>query len=163
MVNNRETIDEQNTKLEKLKAGLFFTAITSFGILAGFGFSLSATKKRETKNYPKELERKLHNLHESGADLAKKALLRASIYSLSGFSIFCLCVWKLSGASNFNDFRHKIGGLFPKISKPQDKLGRTEFENLTDLLKFVIEEDNLIKQKKEQIRQSNNNNQEEKK
>jgi hypothetical protein len=95
------------------------------------------------------------SLHESGADLARKALLRASIYSLSGFSIFCICVWKLSGANSFDEFRQKIGGLFPKISKPQDKLGRTEFENLTDLLKFVIEEDNISKQKKEQIRQSN--------
>jgi hypothetical protein len=163
MVNNKETIDEQNSKLEKLKAGLFFTVITSFGILTGFGFSLSATKKRETKNYPKELEKKLHNLHESGADLARKALLRASIYSLSGFSIFCLCVWKLSGASNFDEFRHKIGSLFPKISKPQDKLGRTEFQNLTDLLKFVIEEDNLSKQNRKSNNTTNNNYQEEKK
>ena len=144
--NNNKKEEEEEQKLEKLKAGLFFAVITSFSILTGFGYSVSATKKKETKHYPKELEKKLHNLHSSGADLARKALFRATLYTFSGFSFFCLGVWKLSGASNFNEFRHKIGGVMPKLSKPSDKQGRTEFENLTDLFQYVIDEDNKSKQ-----------------
>jgi hypothetical protein len=148
--NGKEGSDEKNIeKIEKLKAGLFFTVITSFSILTGFGYSLSATKKKETKDYPKGLEKKLYNLHESGAELARRALLRATIYSVSGFSIFCFCIWKLSGANSFADFKLKLGTVFPKLSKPTDKQGRTEFENLTELLQFVIDEDK---------KKNNNNN-----
>ena len=50
---NSHKIDESQDKLEKLKAGLFFTIITSFSVLTGFGYSLVATKKKETKEYPK--------------------------------------------------------------------------------------------------------------
>ena len=87
-------------------------------------------------------------MHESGAELARRALLRATIYSVSGFSIVCISVWAWSGAKDFKDLRIKLGTLFPKLSKPSDKQGRTEFENLTDLFQYVIDEDNKSKENK---------------
>lgn len=99
--------DLNEKKVEKLKAGIFLTFVTAIGLFSGFGFSLSSTKKRETKNLKGEKLNYYHNLHDSGVDLARRALLRATLYSVGGFSLFCLSVWKLSGASNFQEFRTK--------------------------------------------------------
>ena len=85
----------------------------------------------------------MYELHESGAKLARKALLKASIYSVSGFTLFCFSIWKLSGASTFEEFRYKAGTILPRIGKPKsEQQGRTEFKNLTDLAQYLIEEDN---------------------
>ena len=90
-------------------------------------------------------------LHESGAKLAQRALLRATLYSVSGFSIFCIGVWKLSGASNFEEFRIKAGSFLPRITKPAgEHQGRTEFKNLTDLFQYLIDEDNKKKTNKKE-------------
>lgn len=47
--------DLKKQKADQIKAGLFFTLVTSFGLLSGFGLSFSSTKKEklnswETKN-----------------------------------------------------------------------------------------------------------------
>ena len=38
--------------------------------------------------------------HEAGGSLALRALGRGSLYAFGGFSVFCVAVWKLSGASS---------------------------------------------------------------
>ena len=79
-VNEKNTLDDlKRSKAEKLGTGLFFTLITAFGFLGGFGFSLSSTKKSETKNYSPEAKRNFYRLHHDGTELAKRALLRSSI------------------------------------------------------------------------------------
>ena len=141
----------RNEKAEKVKAGIFFSIITVLGLASGFGYSLSSTKKKESKSAaPKPgLKRgsaaELHYLYESGADLARRALLRATLYSVSGFSLLCFGIWKLSGANDFEDFRKKAGSILPRIRKPSDNQGRTEFKNLTELFQYVIDEDNKKK------------------
>jgi hypothetical protein len=134
------SIDQINqVKAERIKNGIVFTFLASFGLLAGFGFSLGATKKQNSKKLNKK---NFHRLQESGAELARRALLHATVYSVCGFSIFCIGVWKLSGASNFDEFRHKVGSILPKIGKKkEEQQGRTEFKNLTDLWHYLIEED----------------------
>ena len=133
--------EKKQDKVEKLTAGIFFTFVTAIGLLSGFGISLGSTKKLDSKYYKKGTKQNLYELHESGTQLARRALLRASIYSVSGVSLVCLCIWKLSGANNFEEFRQKAGSVLPRIKKPKDSEGRTEFENLTELFNYVIEED----------------------
>jgi len=103
-----EPIDPNKHKAEKLKAGLFLTLVTALGLASGFGFSVSSTKKRETKHLTGDKLNHYYNLHDSGVALARRALGRATLYSVSGFTLFCFTVWKLSGASNFNEFRAKV-------------------------------------------------------
>ena len=147
-----ENLDEKEnsrqSQIEKIQAGLFLTLVTSIGVLSGFGYSVGAVKKRETKEYPKHLEKKLVYLHEQGADLARRALLRATLYTVSGFTLTCLAIWKISGANSFAELRLKIKSLFPQLARPKDNGGRTEFKNLTDLMQYVIDEDNSAKEKK---------------
>jgi hypothetical protein len=66
---------------------------------------------------------------------------------VTGFSIFCFSIWKLSGANTFEEFRYKAGAILPRISKPKsEQEGRTEFQNLTDLFQYIIDEDNKKKE-----------------
>lgn len=140
-------------KLDRLKAGLFFTVVTSLGVFSGFSLSLSATKERESKEELENFKRgkidrskNTYYLHASGAALARKALFRATVYSVSGFSLFCLGIWKLSGASNFQEFRQKIGNILPRLKRNNvGNEGRTEFKNLTELFQYIIDEDNKAK------------------
>lgn len=151
---NPESDKVKLDKADKIKAGLFFTLVTTIGLLSGFGYSFSSTKKRETKNIGKQKLHNYYNLHDSGVELARRALLRATLYSVTGFSLFCLTVWKLSGASNFEEFRLKIGSLLPNIKRnPDQQSGRTEFKNLTELFQYIIDED-----QKKKTRDSNDNN-----
>jgi len=154
---SKDTVKQQ--KAEKIKAGLFLTIVTAFGFLSGFGLSFSSTKKRELKELSKEAERSFYYLHESGVELARKALLRATFFSVSGFGIFCFGIWKLSGAQTFDEFRYKIGNILPRISSQRKKIdqistSRTEFESLTDFIQYVIDEDNKNKESKRARREN---------
>jgi hypothetical protein len=156
---NKDPIKQR--KAEKIKAGLFLTIVTAFGFLSGFGLSFSSTKKRELKELSKEAERSFYYLHESGVELARKALLRATLFSVSGFGIFCFGIWKLSGAQTFDEFRYKIGNILPRISSQRAKVdqistSRTEFESLTDFIQFIIDEDKKNKELKRARRENAN-------
>lgn len=142
-------IDTKKDKADKIKAGIFFAIISSIGVLSGFGYSLGSVKKREIKSLNNKKLRDLYYLQESGTELARRALLRATLYSVSGVSLFCFSVWKLSGANNFEEFRLKIGSLLPQIKRNNEQQqGRTEFKNLTELFQYLIDEDNKSKETK---------------
>lgn len=138
-------LDPKKDKADRIKAGIFFSLISSIGVLSGFGYSLGSVKKREIKNLNSKKVRDLYYLQESGAELARRALLRATIYSVSGVSLFCFSIWKLSGANNFEEFRYKIGSLLPQIKRNKEQQGRTDFKNLTEFFQFLIDEDNKSK------------------
>ena len=77
---NKQLEDQRkSSKAERLGAGLFFTLITAFGFLSGFGYSVSATKKNETKNYSPEAQKSFYRLHNDGTELARRALFRSTI------------------------------------------------------------------------------------
>jgi len=143
---------KDDKKVEKLIAGLYFTFITTIGLLSGFGISLVQSKKQDTKHFNKGLlqQKQADIVHESGVTFARRALARATLYSVGGFSLFCFSIWKLSGANNFIEFRQKIGSVLPQIKRPpREHEGRTEFENLTELFQFVIDEDKRLKDLKD--------------
>lgn len=141
---DEDKINAQLTEINRNKAnligkGLFFTLITTFGIGLGFGISLGSTKKQNSKLLKNK--KNIHYLHASGTELARKALARATLITVTGFSVLCFSVWKLSGASSFAELRYKIGTKLPKISNKKENEGRRDFENLTELWHFLIEED----------------------
>ena len=46
------------------------------------------------------------------------------------------------------EFRFKVGNMFPRIPKNENPDTRTEFANLTDLLQYIIDVDNKAKELK---------------
>lgn len=153
---NKKSVDSINTevkdidrKLDNLKAGLFFAFTATIGLLSGFGISFIQSKKKDSKHILKKIEKE-PDLYEHGVSLARRALLRATLYSVSGVSLLCVCVWKLSGANNFQEFRHKVGNALPRIKRKDINEGRTEFKNLTELFQYIIDEDNKEKENKKQ-------------
>jgi hypothetical protein len=151
--------NEKEKNFDNLLKGLFFAFTAGVGLLSGFGLSVARTKKTQTEELFQESLKKTRDfesrkqqqlidaeLHEAGTTLARRALFRATVYSVTGVSLFCFCIWKLSGANNFEEFRNNIGTFLPKIKRKQaENSGRTEFKNLTDLFQYIIDEDNLKK------------------
>lgn len=141
---------------DRLLPGVYFAFLTACGVLGGFGFALGRTKKRETTtkltNQPNATK-----LFDDGRTLAIKALRRASFYSLTGVFSFSLSLWLISGRpSTFAEFRQWSGSWLPslKSSKPKEEQGRTEFENLTEFMRFLVDEDQRLKEKKKQQQRS---------
>lgn len=126
----------------------FFTGLTGMSMLAGFGTTLAAAKKSDPTYFgkgmtPEALKEAKHTakLYESGTSLAVRALGKATFYSVGGFTLFCLTVWKLSGASNFEEFRQKMGQILPSVPKSNPPTSKEDFENLSELFQYVIDED----------------------
>ena len=94
-----------------------------------------------------------------GQDLAVRALRRATIYSLTGVLSFSCFMWLISGRpKTFIEFRQWAASRLPSIKskkKPEEE-GRTEFENLTEFMQYLIDEDRKLKAQKK-----NNNKKEE--
>ena len=61
------------------------------------------------------------------------------------------------------EFRLKVGNMLPRIPKNYPPQGRTEFENLTDLLQYIIDEDNKEKMLKAEAKSKQSESVEEKK
>ena len=134
-----QLIEINRSKAELIGKGLFFTLITAFGIGLGFGTSLGSTKKQNSKLLKNK--KNVQYLHASGTQLAREALAKATLITVTGFSVFCVTVWKLSGARTFEEFKQKAGSFLPKISNSKQREGRRDFENLTELWHYLIEED----------------------
>lgn len=66
----------------------YFASIAGVSILVGFSTTLSRLRK-DPPGPP--------TLHDEGVALARKALGRATIYSICGFSIFALTTYQLFG------------------------------------------------------------------
>lgn len=87
------------------------------------------------------------HMQETGASLALRALGWGTLYAITGCGILFYGIWKLSGATNFQEFRFKVGSILPKIPKNNPPQGRTEFSGLNDLLNYLIESSNKSKDK----------------
>ena len=155
------SIDSQSDddkRKERIVSSVFLLSLTGASVLGGFGLTLSRARKRDPAAFeqglmpgagagsaeggivPGALSEEAR-LAEAGTQLAVRALKRASFYAVGGFSLFCFCAWKLSGASDLQDFRQRAGKILPRIPKNDPPQSRTEFSGLNDLLQYVIDED----------------------
>lgn len=133
------TDPEAKKKKERLYGTLFLGSIAGISGLIGFSSALAAAKKRDTKSFDAGVMGG-KGLHESGVALATRALFWGSVWAIGGCGILFYGIWKLSGAKTAEEFRMTVGNLLPRIPKNDPPQSRTEFENLTDLLKYVSEE-----------------------
>ncbi|XP_039266139.2 transmembrane protein 242-like [Styela clava] len=115
--NDEQPSNKDDSKNFKTRL-LFFLGITTMGALGGFGAMLSRTERQNQKL--KQGQQVDPVMTENGIALARKALGRATLYSVGGFSLFCLVVWKMIGAKDFEEFRMKLGNAFPKIHRPRE-------------------------------------------
>ncbi|XP_043524882.1 transmembrane protein 242 isoform X1 [Frieseomelitta varia] len=132
-------MDQKEKKENKFYETLFLTGIAGISLISGFFNALSSVKKKDSKNFDIGLTG-AKGLHESGAALATRALFWGSVWAIGGCGILFYGIWKLSGATTAQEFRLKVGNILPKIPKNNPPQSRTEFENLTDLLRYVSEE-----------------------
>ena len=126
----------------------FFSGLTGMSMLVGFGTTLAAAKKSDPTYFgkgmtPEALQdaKNVAELYESGSSLALRALRRATLYSVGGFTVFCLSVWKLSGANTFEEFRQKMGQILPVVPRNNPPTSKEDFEDLSELFQYVIDED----------------------
>ncbi|XP_014277071.1 transmembrane protein 242 [Halyomorpha halys] len=123
----------------RLKAGIFLTSVTAVSALVAFGMTLAAAKKKDPVMFEKG-SRITRDLQETGVELAMRALKWGTFYAVSGCSLVAYGVWTLSGATNLEEFRYKMGSILPQIKKNNPPIGRTEFSGMNDLLNYVSEE-----------------------
>ncbi|KAK6986112.1 transmembrane protein 242 [Biomphalaria glabrata] len=145
LTNTNEHVDD---KYQKLKAAIFLTTVTGMSILGGFGTTLAMSKRQDPTNFSKGIHGS-REIPESGISLATRALARGSLYSVAGVSFICFAVWKLMGAHDLKEFRHKMGSILPTIPKKPEP-GRSEFTTIRDLFNYIIEEDEKEKRTKKQ-------------
>ncbi|XP_003707509.1 transmembrane protein 242 [Megachile rotundata] len=126
-------------KKEKLYGALFLSGLAGISAMIGFGSALASTRKQDTKSFEAGLVGQ-KGLYESGAALATRALFIGSLWAIGGCGVLFYGIWKLSGAKTAEEFRLKAGSILPRIPKNDPPQSRTEFENLTDFLRYVSED-----------------------
>lgn len=131
---------------EKIYAVVFLSTVASISTLAGFARALAATRKQDPKSFGDGIAG-VKGIPETGASLAIRALGWGTFYAVTGCGLLFYGIWKISGATNAEEFRHKMGSLLPKIPKNDPPQSRTEFEGLTDLLTYISEDWGQSKEK----------------
>jgi len=138
---------------ENIVSSVFLMTVGGASLVSGFGLAFARARKSDPGAFDQgvvgsggieaigKAAKEDAKLAEAGAQLALRALGRATVYAVGGFALFCGTVWKLSGAKDLQDFRMKAGGILPKIPKNDPPQSRTEFSGLNDLLQYVIDED----------------------
>ncbi|XP_018319613.1 transmembrane protein 242 [Agrilus planipennis] len=124
----------------KIKAVLFFTSVAGISALIGFSSAVAAAKRHDTKYFNQGIVATSPQMKESGAALAIKALSWGTLYAFTGCGVLFYGIWKLSGAQNFEEFRHKVGKALPRIPKNDPPQSRTEFSGINDLFEYLINE-----------------------
>ncbi|XP_032680964.1 transmembrane protein 242 [Odontomachus brunneus] len=135
----KTSITESAKYKERIYAVAFLSAVTGISALAGFSRAIAAARKQDPKYFGKGIS-SVQGLHETGASLALRALAWGSFYAITGCSLLFYGIWKISGATNAEEFRFKMGSLLPSIPKNNPPQSRTEFEGLRDLLTYVSED-----------------------
>ncbi|KAK9873428.1 hypothetical protein WA026_022496 [Henosepilachna vigintioctopunctata] len=120
----------------KWKATTFLVSLTDISADIGFSATLAAAKRRGPKFFDRGIMPNT-KAPETGAQLALRALKWGTVYASAGCGVLLYSIWKLSGASDIEEFRIKMGSLLPRIPKNNPPVGRTEFTGLNDLLDCV--------------------------
>jgi len=144
--------DGQASGFTKWKEALFLAGVGGMAFLSGFGSAISSAKKKDADAFDKGVTPTLKS--ESGVAFANRALRWGTFYAVTGCGIIFFGIWKLMGVKNLQEFRQKAGEALPRIPKNNPPQSRTEFENLTDLLQYVIDEDIKVKAENRNIQNS---------
>jgi hypothetical protein len=91
-------------------------------------------KKQDTAHFTKGMT---ESADLAGVRLAMRALGYGTLYAVVGTGSICYGIWKLSGASNLQEFRIKCGSILPRVPKNEVPTSRTEFEGLNDLMTYL--------------------------
>ncbi|CAH1954414.1 unnamed protein product [Acanthoscelides obtectus] len=133
---NTSTDNVDPSKEFKVKAAFFLAGVSGISAVIGFGMTVASSKKQDPKYFNKGMM-PTRELPESGANLAMRALGWGTLYAVTGCGILFYSIWKLSGAHNFVEFRHKMGSILPNVPRNNPPQGRTEFSGLNDLLDYL--------------------------
>ncbi|EDW78211.1 uncharacterized protein Dwil_GK16295 [Drosophila willistoni] len=120
-----------------IQAAAFLGLVGGVSALFGFSRTLSIAKKSDSKVLQQQGTRQGLILMDEGSALALRALGWGSLYAIMGTGAFCYGFWKLSGAKDFEEFRQKMGHALPRLSKDEPPQSRTDFDGLTDLMKYL--------------------------
>ncbi|XP_054728495.1 transmembrane protein 242 [Anastrepha obliqua] len=120
----------------KLRAAAFLGLVGGVSAIFGFSKTLGKAKQSQNKLIDKS-GREAAILLEEGSALALRALGWGTLYAVLGTGAFCYGVWRLSGAKNMGEFRTTMGKGLPRITKDSPPTSRTEFDSLTDFMKYV--------------------------
>ncbi|XP_023179782.1 transmembrane protein 242 [Drosophila hydei] len=121
----------------RIQAAAFMGLVGGISALFGFSRTLATAKKSDSKVLQQQATKQGIILMDEGTTLAMRALGWGTLYAVLGTGAFCYGFWKLSGAKDFAEFRLKMGNALPRISKDEPANSRTDFESLTDLMKYL--------------------------
>ncbi|EDW06177.1 hypothetical protein AWZ03_011596 [Drosophila navojoa] len=121
----------------RIQAAAFMGLVGGISALFGFSRTLATAKKSDSKVLQQQATKQGMILMDEGTTLAMRALGWGTLYAVLGTGAFCYGFWKLSGAKDFDEFRLKMGNALPRISKDEPANSRTDFESLTDLMKYL--------------------------
>ncbi|EDV95383.1 transmembrane protein 242 isoform X2 [Drosophila grimshawi] len=121
----------------RIQAAAFMGLVGGISALFGFSRTLATAKKSDSKVLQQQGTRQGIILMDEGATLAMRALGWGTLYAVLGTGTFFYGFWKLSGAKDFEEFRMKMGNALPRITKDEPPQSSTDFESLTDLMKYL--------------------------
>ncbi|XP_026328789.1 transmembrane protein 242 [Hyposmocoma kahamanoa] len=139
---------DQEERLQRIKAGAFLASVAGISAFVGFGATLAAAKKSDPKYFNKGLQGSVE-MADAGVLLALRALGWGTVYAVAGTSLICYGIWKLSGAKDLKDFRFRMGNILPALPKNNPPKSRTEFSGLNDLMTYLSEDYGKSKSVKE--------------
>ncbi|XP_055540815.1 transmembrane protein 242 [Wyeomyia smithii] len=127
------TVEERKYRF---RAAAFLTGVAGISAIVGFGKTIMTAKKSDPQFFDKGVQGSIA-MRETGAGLALRAFGWGTLYAFLGTGTICYGIWKLSGATNMREFRESIGKILPRIPKNDPPKSRTEFDGLTDLMKYL--------------------------
>ncbi|XP_058450566.1 transmembrane protein 242 [Malaya genurostris] len=133
---SHEVVLSDDERKYRFRAAAFLAGVAGISMIAGFGKTIMSAKKSD----PQFFEKGIHGsiaMRETGASLALRALGWGSLYAVLGTGTICYGIWKMSGATNMQEFRESVGRVFPKVPKNDPPRSRTEFDGLTDLMQYL--------------------------
>lgn len=137
MEQNSETAVNKN-QVERLKGGIFLAGVAGISVISGAAVTIGLAKKQDSHMFSKGMLGG-KEMSESGASLALRALGRATVYSVAGFSVFCFVAWKALGVHSLVEFREKMQSLMPKFQRKEPQ-GRSDFSSFRELFKYLADE-----------------------